>query len=77
MNERGKSDGPVVPANPPNKAAAAEAGEERGLAKGSLLATPYWFALCSTCSLSGRTSCRGVVRRLRTGGRTPPIRPGR
>ena len=35
MNERGKSDGPVVPANLPNKAAAAEAGEERGPAKGS------------------------------------------
>ena len=30
MNERGKSDGPVVPAKPPNKAAVAEAGEERG-----------------------------------------------
>jgi RNA-directed DNA polymerase len=35
MHERGKSDGPVVPANLPNKAAAAEAGEERGLAKGN------------------------------------------
>ena len=35
MNERGKSDGPVVPANLPNKAAAAEAGEERGSAKGN------------------------------------------
>jgi RNA-directed DNA polymerase len=35
MNERGKSDGPVVPANLPNKAAAAEAGEERGPAKGN------------------------------------------
>jgi len=35
MNERGKSDGPVVPANPPNKADAAEAGEERGPAKGN------------------------------------------
>ncbi|TQC38364.1 group II intron reverse transcriptase/maturase, partial [Rhodococcus sp. WS4] len=37
MNERGKSDSPVVPANLPNKAmhVAAEAGEERGLAKGN------------------------------------------
>src|SRR5436190_19747584 len=35
MNERGKSDGPVVPANLPNEAAAAEAGEERGPAKGN------------------------------------------
>lgn len=33
MHERGKSDGPVVPANPSNKAAAAEAGEKRGLTK--------------------------------------------
>ena len=37
MNERGKSDGPVVPAKPANKAAvaAAEAVEERGPAKGN------------------------------------------
>jgi RNA-directed DNA polymerase len=37
MNERGKSDSPVVPANLPNKAAsaAAEVGEERGVAKGN------------------------------------------
>ena len=35
MHERGKSDGPVVPANLPNKAAAAEAGEDRGPAKGN------------------------------------------
>src|SRR6266568_3584950 len=35
MNERGKSDSLVVPASPPNKAAAAEAVEGRGLAKGN------------------------------------------
>ncbi len=35
MNERGKPDGPVVPANLLNKAAAAEAGEERGPARGN------------------------------------------
>jgi RNA-directed DNA polymerase len=35
MNGHGQSDGPVVPANPPNKAPAAEAGEERGPAKGN------------------------------------------
>jgi len=35
MHEHGKSDGPVVPANPPDKAAAAEAGEGRGPAKGN------------------------------------------
>ena len=34
MNEHGESDRFVVPANPPNKAAAAEAGEERERAKG-------------------------------------------
>ena len=37
MNDRGKSDGPVVPATPPNNAAraVAEAVEERGPAKGN------------------------------------------
>src|SRR5258708_39135035 len=35
MNGDGESDRSVVPANPPNKAAAAEAGEERGGAKGN------------------------------------------
>jgi RNA-directed DNA polymerase len=38
MNEGGKSDSPVVPAKPPNKAAhaAAEVVEERGLAEGNM-----------------------------------------
>ncbi len=40
MNGHGQSDGPVVPANPPNKAAAAEAGEERGPAKGNTASKP-------------------------------------
>ena len=35
MNGHGKSDRFVVPANPPDKAAAAEAGEERERAKGN------------------------------------------
>ena len=35
MNGRGKSDGPVIPENLPNKAAAAEAGERKGAAKGN------------------------------------------
>ena len=35
MNGCGQSDRFVVPANPPNKAAAAEAGEERERAKGN------------------------------------------
>ena len=34
MHESGKSDRPIVPAKPPNKAEAAEAVEGRGLAKG-------------------------------------------
>jgi group II intron reverse transcriptase/maturase len=42
MYERGKSDSPVVPANPPNKAGlpAAEAVEERGLPKGNATGAP-------------------------------------
>src|SRR5215207_2068508 len=35
MNERGKSDSPVVPTKLPNNAEAAEAVEGRGLAKGN------------------------------------------
>jgi RNA-directed DNA polymerase len=35
MHGVGQSDGPVVPANPPNKAAAAEVGKERGPVKGN------------------------------------------
>jgi len=35
MVDHGKSDSPIVPANPPNKASAAEAVEGRGLAKGN------------------------------------------
>jgi hypothetical protein len=35
MNGHGKSDSPVVPAKPPNKAFAAEVVEERGLAEGN------------------------------------------
>jgi len=35
MNERGKSDSPVVPAKPPNKTSVTEVVEGRGLAKGN------------------------------------------
>ena len=35
MHEDGKSDSPVIPVKPPNKAQSAEAVEERGLAKGN------------------------------------------
>jgi hypothetical protein len=41
MHERGKSDRPVVPANPPKEAAAAEVGEERGRAKGNTDSKPH------------------------------------
>ena len=40
MNGHGQSDRPVVPASPPNKATAAEAGEERGRAKGNTASKP-------------------------------------
>ena len=40
MNERGKSDSPVVPAKPPNKTTVAEVVEERGLAKGNTVSKP-------------------------------------
>jgi RNA-directed DNA polymerase len=40
MHEGGKSDRLVVPANPPNKAAAAEVGEERRRAKGNTASKP-------------------------------------
>ena len=54
MHGRGKSDGPVVPANLPNKAAAAEAGEERGPAKGNTDSKPR----------PGRSAGSGVSRAL-------------
>ncbi len=39
MHDRGKSDSPVVPTKPPNKAPAAEVVEGRGLAKGNTAST--------------------------------------
>src|SRR5580704_15700729 len=56
MNERGKSDRPVVPGKPPNKpaGAGAEAVEGRGLPKGNTASkTP-----------SGRSAGRGVSSEL-------------
>src|SRR5215468_9970584 len=41
MNGYGQSDGPIVPANPPNKATAAEVGKERGPAKGNTASKPH------------------------------------
>ena len=50
MNEHGKSDGPVLPAKPPNNASAAEAVEERGPAKGNT----------DDLTRSGRSAGQGV-----------------
>jgi RNA-directed DNA polymerase len=54
MHGDGRSDGPVVPAIPPNKAAAAEVGEERGPAKGNTASKPP----------AGRSAGVGVSRAL-------------
>jgi RNA-directed DNA polymerase len=55
MNGHGQSDGPVVPANPPNKASeAAEVGEGRGPAKGNTASKPR----------PGRSAGLGVSRAL-------------
>jgi RNA-directed DNA polymerase len=59
MNGHGQSDGPVVPANPPNKAVvdkavAAEAGEERGSAEGNTAGE----------TRPGRSAGQGVSREL-------------
>ena len=54
MNGYGQSDGPIVPANPSNNAAAAEAGEERGPAKGNTTSKPH----------PGRSAGPGVSRAL-------------
>ena len=55
MNGHGQSDGPIVPANPPNKAPeAAEVGEGRGPAKGNTASKPR----------PGRSAGRGVSHAL-------------
>jgi RNA-directed DNA polymerase len=63
MYERGKSDGPVVPANLPNKAAAAEAGEERGPAKGNADGKPRPGRSAGTGVSSALDRVREVARR--------------
>ena len=65
MHERGKSDSPVVPAKPPNKAASAvaEVVEERGLAEGNTAgktrpghrAGPGAPSALDSCASSGTT----------------------
>src|SRR5215469_3453774 len=63
MHGRGKSDGPVVPANLPNKAAAAEAGEERGPAKGNTDSKPRPGRSAGTGVSSALGRVREVARR--------------
>jgi RNA-directed DNA polymerase len=65
MNERGKSDGPVVPAKPPNKAAraAAEAVEERGPAEGNTVSSTHPGRSAGPGAPSGLDRVREVARR--------------
>jgi RNA-directed DNA polymerase len=65
MYESGKSDSPVVPAKPPNKAAhaAAEVVEERGLAEGNTTDPTRPGHSAGTEVSSGLDRVRGVARR--------------
>jgi group II intron reverse transcriptase/maturase len=67
MNERGKSDGPVVPANLSNKAAtvvvAAEVGEERGSAKGNTVSKTRPGLSAGSGASSALERVREVARR--------------
>ncbi len=65
MNERGKSDGPVIPAKPPNKAAraAAEVVEERGPAEGNTASTTHPGRSAGHGAPSGLDRVREVARR--------------
>ena len=65
MHERGKSDSPVVPAKPPNKAGrpVAEAVEERGLAKGNTDSTTRPGHSAGPGVSSGLDRVREVARR--------------
>jgi hypothetical protein len=65
MDERGKSDGPVVPAKPPNNAAGAvvEVVEERGPAKGNTASTTHAGRSAGLGVPSGLERVREVARR--------------
>ncbi len=65
MNERGKSDSPVVPANLPNKATevAAEVGEERGLTKGNMIDLTRAGRSAGSSVSSGLDRVREVARK--------------
>jgi len=65
MDERGKSDGPVVPAKPPNNAArvVAEVVEERGPAKGNTASSTHPGRSAGHGAPSGLERVREVARR--------------
>ena len=65
MNDHGKSDVPVVPTNPPNKAAkaAAEAGEGRGAAEGNTGRLPRAGHRAGSGVSQGLDRVREVARR--------------
>jgi RNA-directed DNA polymerase len=65
MDERGKSDGPVVPAKPPNNTvrAVAEVVEERGPAKGNTASTTHPGRSAGSGVPSGLERVREVARR--------------
>jgi RNA-directed DNA polymerase len=67
MNERGKSDRPVVPVNLPNKAveAAAEAGEERGRVKGNTDSKTHPGHSAGSGASSALGRVREVARRVK------------
>ena len=65
MNERGKSDSPVIPAKPPNNTGrpAAEVVEERGLAEGNTDDLPRPGRSAGSDVSSGLDRVREVARR--------------
>lgn len=65
MNDRGKSDRPVVPANPSNKASAAETEEGRGLTKGNAGQQNVPRTQCRTSTPSALDRVRGAAKRRR------------
>jgi RNA-directed DNA polymerase len=63
MHGHGKSDRPVVPASPPNKASAAEVGEERGRAKGNTDSKTHAGLSAGSDATSALGRVREVARR--------------
>jgi len=63
MYGHGQSDGSVVPANPPNKATAAEVGEEREPAKGNTASKTHPGHSAGSGASSALERVREVARR--------------